>query len=322
MEEEPKQTPEKVEFQMRNEDFPALPSTSSFGSKQNKIMIPAGSSSLQMGNPNAGFSTETKTNILTDNPSAGFAPETEPNILAGNPSVGFAPESESNFSSILQSEARINVQTYPDDTMTNIPPTMLTDQFGMAGLLAAYRGMYLEPNIALLVIGEKAELMGLGMNSELEVPSPSGHGRSEIHLNYGGPWADKPNHAPHVDVQIPEKYKTNELIREKLAKIKFPLLEEDALFYLFYNYPGEEYQIAAAHELHVREWRYHKLERIWLRRLNLGSVIEHTALFERGTYNVFDSEHWRKVPREMTVEYKDLEKQPELPLNMKVFFES
>ncbi|OZC11894.1 hypothetical protein X798_01075 [Onchocerca flexuosa] len=166
MEEEPKQTPEKVEFQMRNEDFPALPSTSSFGSKQNKIMIPAGSSSLQMGNPNAGFSTETKTNILTDNPSAGFAPETEPNILAGNPSVGFAPESESNFSSILQSEARINVQTYPDDTMTNIPPTMLTDQFGMAGLLAAYRGMYLEPNIALLVIGEKAELMGLGMNSD------------------------------------------------------------------------------------------------------------------------------------------------------------
>ncbi|OZC11893.1 NOT2 / NOT3 / NOT5 family protein [Onchocerca flexuosa] len=211
--------------------------------------------------------------------------------------------------------------------------------------------------------------------SRLEVPSPSGHGRSEIHLNYGGPWADKPNHAPHVDVQIPEKYKTNELIREKLAKIKFPLLEEDALFYLFYNYPGEEYQIAAAHELHVREWRYHKLERIWLRRLNLGSVIEHTALFERGTYNIFDSEHWRKVryiiftsnssnlymtsastdeinaisshhhrtrnkellimdlnhpilggslqvPREMTVEYKDLEKQPELPLNMKVFFES
>uniref|UniRef100_A0A8R1XLE3 NOT2_3_5 domain-containing protein n=1 Tax=Onchocerca volvulus TaxID=6282 RepID=A0A8R1XLE3_ONCVO len=293
MEEKPKQPPEKVEFQMRNEDFPALPSTSSFGSEQNKIMIPTGSSSLQMGNP-----------------SVGFASELEPNILAGNPSIGFVPEPGPNFSASLQPEARINIQTYPDGTMTNIPPTMLTDQFGMAGLLAAYRGMYLEPNIAPLVFGEKAELMGLGMNSE-----------SEIHLNYGGPWADKPNHAPHTDVKIPEKYKTNELIREKLAKIKFPLLEEDALFYLFYNYPGEEYQIAAAHELHVRDWRYHKVERVWLRRLTFGSVIEHTALFERGTYNVFDSEHWRKVPREMTVEYKDLEKQPELPPNMKVFFE-
>ncbi|VDM98520.1 unnamed protein product, partial [Onchocerca ochengi] len=151
--------------------------------------------------------------------------------------------------------------------------------------------------------------------------NPSGHGRSEIHLNYGGPWTNKPNHAPHIDVKIPEKYKTNKLIREKLAKIKFPLLEEDVLFYLFYNYPGEEYQIAAAHELYVRDWRYNKVERIWLRRLNFGSVIQQTTVFEKGTYNVFDPEHWRKVPRDMIVEYKDLEEQPELPPNMKIFFE-
>ncbi|MCP9261575.1 hypothetical protein DINM_004926 [Dirofilaria immitis] len=321
MDEESKQSSEKVEFQMKSEDFPALPGTSP-RSEPNEIMIPTGNSSLQINDSN----------------------------------VGFVSESGPNFSTRLLSQAGINIETYPDGTMTNIPPSMMTDQFGILGFLAAYRGMHVNPNIAPLVIGQNAELIGLGMNSELEVPDPSGHGRCEIHRNYGGPWADKLSHAPHTDtkeadhgrmgvlscynpamlhslndyynphrrmclLQIPEVYKTNVLIREKLAKIKFPSLKEDALFYLFYNYPGEQYQIAAAHELHVRDWRYHKMERKWLRRSNFGSVIQHAVVFERGTYNVFDPVHWRKISKEMTIEYKDLERQPELPRNMKVFFE-
>ncbi|VDP19489.1 unnamed protein product [Onchocerca flexuosa] len=288
MKEESKQPPKKIEFQMRNEDFPPLPTISSFSSERSKIMISTGKFPLQMNNSR----------------------------------VGYAPKSAPNFFGSFQPKTRINIQTYPAGTVTNIPPNMMTDQFGMLGFLAAYRGMRFNPNIASIIIGEKAELLGLGMNSKLEVPNPSGHGRSEIHLTYGGPWANNfSNHAPHIDAKIPEKFKTNALIREKLAKIKFPLLEEDVLFYLFYNYPGEEYQIAAAHELHVRDWRYNKVERKWLRRLNFGSVIQQTAVFERGTYNVFDPENWKRVPRDMIVEYKDLEEQPELPPNMKVFFE-
>lgn len=46
---------------------------------------------------------------------------------------------------------------------------------------------------------------------------------------------------------------------------------------------------------HGRDWRYHKVDRIWIRRYNYNSVIERTKTFEKGLYNVFDPIHWRKV---------------------------
>jgi len=48
---------------------------------------------------------------------------------------------------------------------------------------------------------------------------------------------------------VPEEYLTNATIRDKLPNIKLNKLHEDVLFYLFYNCPGEVYQVAAASEL-------------------------------------------------------------------------
>lgn len=50
--------------------------------------------------------------------------------------------------------------------VTNIPPTMMTDQFGLAGFLSAYRGIDGNPSISTLNIGEDPISMGFGMNSE------------------------------------------------------------------------------------------------------------------------------------------------------------
>lgn len=50
---------------------------------------------------------------------------------------------------------------------------------------------------------------------------------------------------------MPEEYLTNVQIRDKLPNIKSNKLSEDVLFYLFYNCPGEFYQVAAASELWV-----------------------------------------------------------------------
>ncbi|VIO93176.1 NOT2 / NOT3 / NOT5 family protein [Brugia malayi] len=221
----------------------------------------------------------------------------------------------------FQPESKPKIEIYPDGTVTNIPSTMLTDQFGMIGYLSAYRGMQLDSALSTVLIGENPLEIGLGMNSKLEVPDPSGHGRREIHQNYGGPWAKRPNHAPHIEVKIPEVYKLNSLIGDKLAQMKFSLLEEDALFYIFYNYPGEQYQIAAAYGLYGKEWRYHKVERLWVRRFSYESVTEQTNTFEKGTYYVFDSVHWRKMPRKMTIEYKDLESRVEIPPDMRHLFD-
>jgi CCR4-NOT transcriptional regulation complex NOT5 subunit len=48
---------------------------------------------------------------------------------------------------------------------------------------------------------------------------------------------------------VPEEYLTNTVIRDKLPTIKVSKLSEDILFYLFYNCPGQVYQLAAASEL-------------------------------------------------------------------------
>jgi hypothetical protein len=52
-----------------------------------------------------------------------------------------------------------------------------------------------------------------------------------------------------LDAKVPEEYLTNATIRDKLPNIKLNKLHEDVLFYLFYNCPGEVYQVAAASEL-------------------------------------------------------------------------
>jgi hypothetical protein len=55
-----------------------------------------------------------------------------------------------------------------------------------------------------------------------------------------------------LDAKVPEEYLTNATIRDKLPNIKLNKLHEDVLFYLFYNCPGEVYQVAAASELLVQ----------------------------------------------------------------------
>lgn len=41
--------------------------------------------------------------------------------------------------------------------------------------------------------------------------------------------------------------------------------------------------------------------------------VEQTVSYERGTYNTFDPNHWRKVPKEMHLDYSKLEERPQLP---------
>ncbi|VDK77464.1 unnamed protein product [Litomosoides sigmodontis] len=315
MEENSDQTPEeqleKSEFQLKNEDFPVLQSTTTPRSSQLK--------------------SEKKPVKIVHKPRESRSRPSGTAMSATRISsmqvVNRNVESSSSrlrscFPECLQPGSRINIPIYPDGTVKNIPPTMMTDQFGMLGFLSAYRGMQVNPTLATLAIGQDPVNMGLGMNNQLVVPNPSGYGRREIHLNYGGPWADKTSHTLHTEIWIPDEYRTNLLLGEKLAKLKFPQLEEDALFYLFYNYPGEQYQIAAAYELYARDWRYHKIRCAWLRRFDYSSVVEYTNTYERGLYHIFDPFRWRKLVATMVLSYEDLENKPTLPPPMKIYFDS
>uniref|UniRef100_A0AAF5RW09 NOT2/NOT3/NOT5 family protein n=1 Tax=Wuchereria bancrofti TaxID=6293 RepID=A0AAF5RW09_WUCBA len=214
--------------------------------------------------------------------------------------------SETRYSERSTTETKTGIQTFPDGTVKNIPAGMLSDQFGMAGLLTFLRAIESDPAIVALALGHDLTTLGLNLNST----------ERNIYATFGGPWADYPCRIQDLEAKVPDEYLTNASIRDKLPNIKLSKLSEDVLFYLFYNCPGEVYQVAAASELYSRDWRFHKSQRVWLTRSQYGGVKEQTSTYEKGSYNVFDPVQWRKIPRDMTLEYKELEERPKLPQSL------
>uniref|UniRef100_A0A1I8BEF6 Ribosomal protein L15 n=1 Tax=Meloidogyne hapla TaxID=6305 RepID=A0A1I8BEF6_MELHA len=155
----------------------------------------------------------------------------------------------------------------------------------MAGLLTFLRTIESSPSIVGLALGHDLTNLGLNLN-------PS---KRNLFQTFGGPWADFSCRIQDLDAKVPEVYLTNSTIRDKLPNIKLNKLHEDVLFYLFYNCPGEVYQVAAASELYARDWRFHKIERLWLQRTAFSAPPKEIGgTFERCQYNAFDPIQWRK----------------------------
>ncbi|TMS35921.1 hypothetical protein L596_003209 [Steinernema carpocapsae] len=197
------------------------------------------------------------------------------------------------------SEVKLGIKTLPDGTVTNIPPTMLADQFGMAAFIRAIES---DRSIVALALGNDLTNLGLNINAS----------DKNLYGSFGGPWADHSCRVQDLEAKVPEEYLTNSAIKDKLPQPKLNKLSEEVLFYIFYNYPKEMYQVAAARELYQRDWRFHKQEQMWLTRSQYGGVREQTNTYEKGSYNVFDPQQWRKIPKDMTLEYKMLEEQPRM----------
>ena len=51
--------------------------------------------------------------------------------------------------------------------VTNIPATMVTDQFGMIGLLTFIRAAETDPNLVSLALGTDLTTLGLNLNSDV-----------------------------------------------------------------------------------------------------------------------------------------------------------
>jgi hypothetical protein len=76
--------------------------------------------------------------------------------------------------------------------------------------------------------------------------------RKYLHKSFTGPWTQRNEPAVSVvdlSTEVPAEYKNVSLARNKLPELKMGNMGEDVLFYLFYNCPGDVYQIAAATEL-------------------------------------------------------------------------
>ncbi|XP_026332101.1 regulator of gene activity isoform X2 [Hyposmocoma kahamanoa] len=216
------------------------------------------------------------------------------------PPVPPAYSAESHSSE--KQQPRKGIQTSPDGKVTNIPETMIPNQFGIVGLLTFIRAAESDPSLVSLALGQDLTALGLNLNSP-----------DNLYLTFSGPWADTPCRPQDMDYHVPPEYLINGSIREKLAPLRLGRYKEDLLFYLFYCFVGDVLQIAAAHELYNREWRYHMEEKVWISQAPGMPTLEKTPTYERGTYYFFDAHNWRKVTKEFHLDYSKLEARPQLP---------
>lgn len=268
------QTPE---FQIQQEDFPALPGAQS-------------TLSMFVSDPqNAGNSDPTKK---------------QPTNLISGSSYEQALNKDSKFTSDKtgSSQQRKGIQVHNDGRVSNIPQGMVPDQFGMVGLLTFIKSAETDPSLVALAPGMDLTTLGLNLNSP-----------DSLYSTFQSPWVDLPCRPQDIDFHVPAEYLTNIYIREKLAPIKLNRYGEDLLFFLFYMNGGDVLQLAAAAELYNRDWRYHKEERVWITRAPGVEPVLKTNKYERGTYYFFDAQNWRKVAKEFHLEYDKLEERPSLP---------
>ena len=89
--------------------------------------------------------------------------------MQGNgPFFGLNSANHYSYSHFLSGQpVKKGIQTSPDGTVKNIPPSMVTDQFGMIGLLTFIRAAETDPNLVSLALGADLTTLGLNLNSEV-----------------------------------------------------------------------------------------------------------------------------------------------------------
>ncbi|XP_065179394.1 CCR4-NOT transcription complex subunit 2-like [Sycon ciliatum] len=296
------------EFMMHNDDFPALSTGGSVFHQGERNVLADGKA----------FSFSTSLRSLSDSvPLVNNVPG-DTGREGGNarsPTAGIIgqkvkPAGMQSLRSSLSTNGRLSPSPPPpsgihisaEGIVSNIPDGMVTDQFGLIGLLSFIRAAESEPNLTALALGSDLTSLGLGVTQN-----------ETLHSSFASPFSDGPSRPQDIDFPVPTEYEVKHLLVEKLAPIKLHRYCEDLLFYLYYHSCGDVLQLAASAELYQRDWRFHKEERVWLKRVPGMEPSVKTQTYERGRYQVFEVSAWRSMTREMHIQYDELEDCPRLP---------
>uniref|UniRef100_A0A3Q2QGW8 CCR4-NOT transcription complex subunit 2 n=1 Tax=Fundulus heteroclitus TaxID=8078 RepID=A0A3Q2QGW8_FUNHE len=264
-------TEQTQDFSIHNEDFPALPGPN--------YKDPT----LNNDDSKANLNSTSKSTSSTDGPK-----------FPGDKTI-----------SAQNNNQKKGIQVLPDGRVTNIPSGMVTDQFGMVGLLTFIRAAETDPGMVHLALGSDLTTLGLNLNSP-----------ENLYPKFASPWASAPCRPQDIGKTVALISLTKNCFSNRklfLAAIKLARYGEDLLFYLYYMNGGDLLQILAAGELFNRDWRYHKEERVWITRAPGMEPTLKTNTYERGTYYFFDCLNWRKVAKEFHLEYDKLEERPHVP---------
>lgn len=203
-------TAEQTEFQMSSEDFPALPGTqltdglmSSSGSQQMGMNHNLGgntSSSVGGGGGGmggiAGSGLDCGSNSLDNKVhhlgSSGTGDMHNDSVSAQDKPFkrGIQTSPDGNFHILIGSRNRAKRSSNKfyflslkigTGMVTNIPASMVNNQFGMVGLLTFIRAAESNPNLVTLAMGQDLTGLGLNLNSQ-----------ENLYPTFGGPFSDQP----------------------------------------------------------------------------------------------------------------------------------
>lgn len=240
-------TSEQTEFQMSSEDFPALPGTSenlagvvgSGVSSQHQstsgVSVSSVIGSAGGGHHQMGMSMMDSNSLISGDNKSSIGSNLCMDMMQSETVTGGHQMGSGHMSS---EKAKRGVQTSPNGLVTNIPPTMVNNQFGMIGLLTFIRAAESDPNLVSLAMGQDLTALGLNLNS-----------MENLYQSFGGPFSDSPARPQDIDYPVPSEYLINVAIRDKLAQMKMKQYKDDLLFFLFYTNCGDVMQLAAANEL-------------------------------------------------------------------------
>lgn len=268
---------ESAEFTLQGEDFPALPAAASGINNHMNSVFP-------------------------DQDGRGDESHHKFNPLGVQIGGQGADKAKQKLSTVSSNPQKGGIQILADHTVKNIPSNMLRDQYGIVGLLAFIKAAETDPSLTHLALGTDLTTLGLNLNSP-----------DNLYTKFQSPFSRQPCRLQDMDYFVPSEYLTNSSIRDKLAPIKLGRYGEDLLFFVFYSYPGDIMQFAAAAELYNRDWRYHKEEQVWITRAQGLNPSQKTQTYEQGTYAFFDCKTWKKQHKEFILEYEKLEERPQLP---------
>ncbi|KAG1141571.1 hypothetical protein G6F62_008985 [Rhizopus arrhizus] len=161
-----------------------------------------------------------------------------------------------------------------------------------------------DPDRSMLALGSDLTTLGLDLNTA-----------DSIYSTFISPWSDTQT-LPGLNIEpgyyLPACYR--QVQATPPAHQRMRTFSDEILFYVFYCMPKDIAQEAAAQELYVRNWRYHKELGLWLTKETdeNGRPVQNFRRtssngLDRGVYVFFDPTTWQKVKREWTLSWDALE---------------
>ncbi|KAM7204492.1 CobW/HypB/UreG, nucleotide-binding domain containing protein [Naviculisporaceae sp. PSN 640] len=171
------------------------------------------------------------------------------------------------------------------------------DKWGLKGLRTLMNNY---PDYNALACGIDPSTLGLDVNSP-ELLS------TQVYSLFD----DTPPRPPVPKFRLPDCYQVKNV---QPIEAKIQSFNEETLMWIFYSNPRDVKQQLAAVELTNRNWRWHKKAQLWLTKDDMMIPQTLSPNHERGYYIIWDTQHWRKERRELTLYYADLETNPGAPV--------